>query len=83
MGYLCMCLRNCALQSCCISTPKELHKWIKIMLDSYLLNKEDTELKEVQNLSDPIIIQRLFILKKTLEDEYLQAKDEKYNEMEE
>lgn len=54
------------------STPKELHKWIKIMLDAYHLNKEDTDIREARELIQPVIIQRLFILKETIEEEYLE-----------
>jgi len=54
-----------------ISTPKELHKWIKIMLDAYHLNKEETDLREARQMADPIVIQRLFILKDTIEQEYM------------
>lgn len=53
------------------STPKELHKWIKIMLDTYLLNKEETDIKEAKKMTQPVVIQRLFILKETIEEEYL------------
>jgi len=53
------------------STPKELHKWIKIMLDAYHLNKEETDLREARQMTDPIVIQRLFILKDTIEQEYM------------
>lgn len=55
-------------------TPKELHKWIKIMLEAYHLNKEETEIKEAKQMSQPIVIQRLFILKDTIEEEYLDKK---------
>ncbi|XP_068657405.1 uncharacterized protein At4g37920-like isoform X2 [Aristolochia californica] len=58
------------------STPKELHKWIKIMLDAYHLNKEETDLREAKQMSDPIVIQRLFILKDSIEKEYLQHQTE-------
>lgn len=54
------------------TTPKELHKWVKIMLDAYNLNKEDTEIREVKQMTAPIVIQRLFILKETIEEEYLE-----------
>ncbi|PIN21663.1 hypothetical protein CDL12_05638 [Handroanthus impetiginosus] len=53
------------------TTPKELHKWIKIMLDAYDLNKEETEIREAKKMNQPIVIQRLFILKETIEEEYL------------
>ncbi|XP_020081630.1 uncharacterized protein At4g37920, chloroplastic-like isoform X3 [Ananas comosus] len=55
------------------TTPKELHKWIAIMLDAYHLNKEETDLTEARQMSDPIIIQRLNILKETIEDEYMKT----------
>lgn len=53
------------------TTPKELHKWIKIMLDAYHLNKEDTDLREAKEMTQPMVIQRLFILMDTIETEYL------------
>ncbi|KAK1292845.1 Uncharacterized protein QJS10_CPB17g02451 [Acorus calamus] len=68
------------------TTPKELHKWIKIMLDAYLLNKEETELREARQLTQPVVIQRLFILKETIETEYMKqgtTKAEKDEEPEE
>ncbi|XP_009784138.1 uncharacterized protein At4g37920 [Nicotiana tabacum] len=54
------------------TTPKELHKWIKIMLDAYNLNKEETEIREAKQINQPVVIQRLFILKETIEAEYLE-----------
>ncbi|KAK4346727.1 hypothetical protein RND71_033066 [Anisodus tanguticus] len=54
------------------TTPKGLHKWIKIMLDAYNLNKEETEIREAKQLNQPVVIQRLFILKETIEAEYLE-----------
>lgn len=54
------------------SNPKELHKWIKIMLDAYNLNKEETDIREARKMTEPVVIQRLFILKETLEEEYLE-----------
>ncbi|KAL3618980.1 hypothetical protein CASFOL_037208 [Castilleja foliolosa] len=52
--------------------PKELHKWIKIMLDAYHLSKEESEIREAKKMSQPVVIQRLFILKETIEEEYLE-----------
>jgi len=60
-------------------TPKELHKWIKIMLDAYQINKEESDLMEIRQMSDPMVIQRLFILKETIEGEYLKQHEEKEN----
>ncbi|CAM8899959.1 unnamed protein product [Rhodiola kirilowii] len=54
------------------TNPKELHKWIKIMLDSYHLNKEETDIREAKQMTPPMVIQRLFILKQTIEEEYLE-----------
>ncbi|KAJ8769323.1 hypothetical protein K2173_002527 [Erythroxylum novogranatense] len=54
------------------TTPKELYKWIKIMLDAYHLSKEETDIREAKKLSQPIVMQRLFILKETIEEEYLE-----------
>lgn len=56
----------------CFRTPKELHKWIKIMLDAYHLNQEETEIREAKKMNQPVVIQRLFILKETIEEEYLE-----------
>ncbi|KAE8673976.1 White-brown-complex ABC transporter family [Hibiscus syriacus] len=53
------------------TTTKELHKWIKIMLDAYMLNKEETDIKEAKKMSQHVVIQKLFILKETIEQEYL------------
>lgn len=49
----------------------ELHKWVKIMLDAYHLNKEETDIREAKRMSQPIVIQRLFIIMETIEEEYL------------
>ncbi|XP_043711340.1 uncharacterized protein At4g37920 isoform X2 [Telopea speciosissima] len=56
------------------TTPKELHKWITIMLDAYHLNKEETDIREVKQMTQPVVIQRLFILKETIEEEYLKRR---------
>ncbi|XP_062195728.1 uncharacterized protein At4g37920 isoform X2 [Phragmites australis] len=53
------------------TTPNELHKWIKMMLDSYHLNKEETDFMDARKMSDPVIIQRLVLLKETIEEEYM------------
>jgi hypothetical protein len=59
LGIICSCI-----------TPNELHKWIKMMLDSYHLNKE-TDFMDARKMSDPVIIQRLILLKETIEEEYM------------
>lgn len=41
------------------------------MLDAYHLNKEDTDIREARQMTQPVVIQRLFILKETIEEEYL------------
>ncbi|KAK1609388.1 hypothetical protein QYE76_033061 [Lolium multiflorum] len=53
------------------TTPNELHKWIKMMLDSYHLNKEEADFMDARRMSDPVIIQRLILLKETVEEEYM------------
>lgn len=65
------------------STPKELHKWIKIMLDAYHLNKEDTDIREAREMIEPVVIQRLFILKETIEEEYLDQSTSEKSQTEE
>lgn len=52
--------------------PQELRKWIKIMLDAYYLSQEETEIREAKQINEPVVMQRLFILKQTIEEEYLQ-----------
>lgn len=42
------------------------------MLDAYNLNKEESDLREARKMTDPIVIQRLFILKDTIEKEYME-----------
>lgn len=42
------------------------------MLDAYNLNKEESDLREARQMSEPIVIQRLFILKDTIEKEYME-----------
>lgn len=42
------------------------------MLDAYHLNKEDTDIREAKQMTQPVVIQRLFILKETIEEEYLE-----------
>lgn len=42
------------------------------MLDAYHLNKEETDIREVKQMTEPVVIQRLFILKETIEEEYLE-----------
>ncbi|GER30737.1 4-hydroxy-3-methylbut-2-enyl diphosphatereductase [Striga asiatica] len=54
------------------TSPKELHKWIKIMLDAYHLSTEENEIREAKKMNQPVVIQRLFILKETIEAEYLE-----------
>ncbi|KAB1211145.1 hypothetical protein CJ030_MR6G018131 [Morella rubra] len=55
------------------TTPKELYKWIKIMLDAYNLHMEDTDIREAQQMTQPVVMQRLYILKLTIEEEYLES----------
>lgn len=47
------------------------------MLEAYQINKEDSDLIEVRQMTDPMVIQRLFILKETIEEEYLKQDKER------
>lgn len=42
------------------------------MLDAYHLNKEETDIREAKQMIEPVVMQRLFILKETIEEEYLE-----------
>lgn len=42
------------------------------MLDAYHLSQEETEIREAKQIDEPVVIQRLFILKQTIEQEYLE-----------
>jgi hypothetical protein len=42
-----------------------------MLLDSYHLNKEETDFMDARKMSDPVIIQRLTLLKETIEEEYM------------
>ncbi|XP_008236644.1 PREDICTED: uncharacterized protein At4g37920, chloroplastic [Prunus mume] len=64
------------------TTPKELHKWIKIMLDAYHLNAEETDIREAKQMTQPVVIQRLFILKETIEEEYLERSTDQKSQTE-
>lgn len=44
------------------------------MLDAYHLNKEETDIREAKHMIDPVVMQRLFILKETIEEEYLEKR---------
>lgn len=44
------------------------------MLDAYHLNQEETDIREAKQMTQPIVIQRLFILKETIEEEYLEQR---------
>ena len=42
------------------------------MLDAYELHKEETGIMEAKEMTLPMVIQRLTILKETIEEEYLE-----------
>lgn len=44
------------------------------MLDAYHLNKEESDIREAKQMTQPVVIQRLFILKETIEEEYLEKR---------
>lgn len=43
------------------------------MLDAYNLHMEDTDIREAQQMTQPVVMQRLYILKLTIEEEYLES----------
>uniref|UniRef100_A0A6N2MJ19 Uncharacterized protein n=1 Tax=Salix viminalis TaxID=40686 RepID=A0A6N2MJ19_SALVM len=48
---------------------------LKYAADAYAIfctGRWDTDIKEARKMSQPVIIQRLFILKETIEEEYLE-----------
>ncbi|KAG6541617.1 hypothetical protein Mapa_017010 [Marchantia paleacea] len=53
------------------TTPENLHKWVKIVLDAYHTNKQGTLIKEARNLMNPEVISRLEVLKEVLEDQFM------------
>lgn len=53
------------------TTPEKLQNWIVIVLDAYYHNKRSTLMQSAQQLMNPMLISRLEILKKTLEDQFL------------
>ncbi|BBN14703.1 hypothetical protein MPTK1_6g13740 [Marchantia polymorpha subsp. ruderalis] len=53
------------------TTPENLHKWVKIILDAYHTNKRGTLIKEARNLMNPEVISRLEVLKEVLEDQFM------------
>lgn len=42
------------------------------MLDAYQLHKDETGIEEAKEMNLPMVIQRLSILKETMEEEYLE-----------
>lgn len=52
------------------------------MLDAHNLHKEDTEIREAKQMTPPMVIQRLFILKETIEEEYFQQNANQENKSE-
>ncbi|KVI08894.1 uncharacterized protein At4g37920 [Cynara cardunculus var. scolymus] len=61
------------------TTPEELHKWITFMLDAYQLHKEETDIMEAKEMNLPMVIQRLSILKETIEEEYMEKETPEAN----
>lgn len=52
------------------------------MLDAYHLNAEETDIREAKQMTQPVVIQRLFILKETIEQEYLERSTEQESQAE-
>lgn len=52
------------------------------MLDAYHLNAEETDIREAKQMTQPVVIQRLFILKETIEEEYLERSTDQKSQTE-
>lgn len=53
------------------TTPQDLHKWVKHVLDAYYSNKEGTLIQEAQKMMNPNVIIKLEILKDVIQKEFL------------
>lgn len=51
--------------------PERLLKWIKLVLDGYHLNKQNTEMESARQLMNPKVIIRLLQLQAVVEDQFL------------
>ncbi|MCO5554479.1 hypothetical protein L7F22_008008 [Adiantum nelumboides] len=51
--------------------PEKLLKWIKIVLDGYHFNKQETVMDAARQLMTPQIIDRLLQLKVVVEDQFM------------
>ena len=54
-----------------IRKPEKLHKWMKLVLDGYHLNKQSTTMDSARQLMNPTIINRLIQLKEIVEDQFM------------
>ena len=54
-----------------IRKPEKLHKWMKLVLDGYHLNKQSTTMDSARQLMNPTIINRLIQLKDIVEDQFM------------
>ncbi|KAL2341504.1 hypothetical protein Fmac_009444 [Flemingia macrophylla] len=53
------------------TTPEKLHTWIKSVLDAYHLSREGTLIREARDLLNPEVIQKLEVLKKVVERNFM------------
>ncbi|KAG4990272.1 hypothetical protein AAZX31_09G020900 [Glycine max] len=53
------------------TTPEKLHTWIKSVLDAYHLSGEGTLIREARDLLNPEVIQKLEVLKKVVEKNFM------------
>lgn len=53
------------------TTPEKLHAWIKTVVDAYHLSKEGTLIREARDLLNPEIIEKLEMLKKVVERNFM------------
>ncbi|KAL5157879.1 Uncharacterized protein HKD37_15G042480 [Glycine soja] len=57
--------------TCTRTTPEKLHTWIKSVLDAYHLSGEGTLIREARDLLNPEVIQKLEVLKKVVEKNFM------------
>lgn len=56
---------------CLYTTPEKLHTWIKAVVDAYHFSREGTLIREARDLMNPKVIQKLEVLKKLVQDNFM------------
>ncbi|XP_073282471.1 uncharacterized protein At4g37920-like [Primulina huaijiensis] len=53
------------------TTPEQLHTWIRTVVDAYNFSREGTLIREARDLMNPIIVQKMEELTKTIQDNFM------------